>query len=139
MDTPLVKKLLIKPGHHIWVRNAPPGYLALLDPLPEGTIITTDEKGPFDVVLHFVSNRMEVDAGALADLKALKAGGVLWMAYPKQNKALKTDINRDSGWDALWNAGWVGIGIIAIDETWAGLRFRPAADVKRKPDSMFLK
>lgn len=139
MENPLVKKLLIKPGHQVLVRNAPPGNLAQLEPLPEGARLAMEGEGPFDVVLHFVSNRMEADTGAPADLKALKAGGVLWMAYPKQIKAVKTDINRDSGWDALWNAGWVGIAIIAIDETWAGLRFRPAANVKRKPDSMFLK
>ena len=36
-DTPLSKKLLIKPGYKLLVLNAPDGYLEMLNPLPDGT------------------------------------------------------------------------------------------------------
>lgn len=139
MDNPLAKKLLIKPAKHVLVRNPPQDFLSELQPLPEGAKVSTDGEGPFDVVLQFVYNKAEVDAQALDSLRMARDQGVVWMIYPKNSKTVQTDINRDSGWDVLWDAGWVGIGIVAIDQTWAGLRFRPASQVKRKPDSIFLK
>ena len=36
MDNPLAKKLLIRSGSRLLVRNAPPGYLEKLAPLPDG-------------------------------------------------------------------------------------------------------
>ncbi len=139
MDNPLARKLMIKPGTRILVRNAPPDFLDRLDPLPDGARVETAGTGIFDAVLHFVSSKTEVDEQASGSLESLRENGLLWMVYPKRSKSVEPDINRDTGWEALWNAGWVGISIIAIDETWAGLRFRPEKDVKRKPDSMFLK
>ncbi|MHB8932285.1 MAG: hypothetical protein ACYC6H_02310 [Bellilinea sp.] len=139
MDNPLAKKLLIRPANHVLVRNPPPDFLIKLQPLPEGAKVSTDGEGLFDVVLQFVYNKTEVDAQALDALRRARNQGVVWMIYPKRSKTVQTDINRDSGWDVLWDAGWVGIGIVAIDEAWAGLRFRLASQVKRKPDSIFLK
>ena len=139
MSDQLAKKLLIKPGHRILVRNAPAGYLENLEPLPEGVQLAMTMDGRFDVVLQFVNHKVDVDAQALESVLAAREGGVVWMAYPKRSKTVQTDINRDAGWDVLWQAGWVGISIIAIDDAWSALRFRPEKDVKRKSDSIFLK
>lgn len=43
---------------------------------------------------------------------------------------MKTDISRDAGWDAVHAAGWEGVAMVAIDDTWSAMRFRPSADVK---------
>lgn len=139
MDSPLAKKILIRPGNQVLIRNAPPGFMERLEPMPEGAVLASQGSSPYDVILHFVHSKAEVDAQAPDSLRWLKDQGVLWMIYPKRSKTLQTDINRDSGWEALWDAGWVGISIAAIDETWAALRFRPSADVKRKPYSIFLR
>ncbi|MHB8857344.1 MAG: hypothetical protein ACYC6K_12080 [Bellilinea sp.] len=136
MDNSLTKKLLIRFGNRLLVRNAPPGYLEKLQPLPDGVQLLTAVEGTFDVVLLFVRNKAEVDAQALESVLAARRGGVVWMIYPKKSKDVQTDINRDTGWDALWDAGWVGIAIAAIDDAWAALRFRPTGDVKRSPNSM---
>lgn len=139
MSDQLAKKLLIKPGSRILVRNAPTGYLEKLAPLPDGVELLTTVAGSFDVVLQFVHHKADVDSQALESTRAAREGGVVWMIYPKRSKTIQTDINRDAGWDVLWQAGWVAIGIAAIDDAWAALRFRPVKDVKRKPDSIFLK
>lgn len=139
MSEQLVKKLLIKPGSRILVRNAPQGYLEKLEPLPDGVQLLTTVEGSFDVVLQFVQHKADVDSQALESTLAAREGGIVWMIYPKRSKSIQTDINRDAGWDVLWQAGWVAIGIAAIDDAWAALRFRPVKDVKRKPDSIFLK
>ena len=135
MDNPLAKKLLIRSGNRLLVRNAPPEYLEKLEPLPDSVQLLTAVEGTYDVVLQFVHNKAEVDAQALESTQAARRGGVVWMIYPKKSKNAQTDINRDTGWDVLWDAGWVGIAIVAIDDAWAALRFRPASDVKRSPNS----
>ncbi len=135
MDNPLAKKLLIRSGSRLLVRNALPGYLEKLEPLPDGVQLLTTVEGTFDVVLLFVHNKAEVDALALESTMAARRGGVVWLIYPKKSRNDQTDINRDTGWDVLWDAGWVGIAIVAIDDAWAALRFRPASDVKRSPNS----
>ncbi len=43
---------------------------------------------------------------------------------------IETNVNRDTGWDVMADAGWRPVTQIAIDDTWSALRFRPAADVK---------
>jgi len=139
MENPLAKKLLIKPGSRLLVRNAPEGFIDRLAPLPDDVELNFEGEGQHDVVLQFVHNKAEVDAGAPAAILHARVGGVVWMIYPKRSKTIQTDIHRDTGWDALWQAGWVGIAMVAIDESWAALRFRPAKDVKRKPDSIFNK
>jgi hypothetical protein len=135
MTDQLAKKLLIKPGSRLLVRHAPAGYLEKLDPLPPGVELSTEFNGRYDVVLLFVANKAGVDREAMQCLTAAGESGILWLIYPKRTKNVHTDINRDTGWDVLWQAGWVGIAIAAVDEAWAALRFRQAKDVKRSPAS----
>lgn len=131
-DSPLVKRLGIKPGHRALLLHAPDGFQDRLVDLPPDAVVSADPDGAFDVVLAFVGSRADADARAPVALGALRQGGALWFAYPKKAPRLTTDISRDVGWDALWAAGWEGIAIIRVDETWSALRFRPSADVKRR-------
>ncbi|MBI2853451.1 MAG: hypothetical protein HYX87_00840 [Chloroflexi bacterium] len=111
--------------------NAPQGFVEALGKLPAGVELKTGDKGPFDLVLAFVSTRAEVDSRAPEAIRAMKPGGALWFAYPKKTSAIKTDISRDAGWSALQAAGYRPVSLFAIDDTWAALRFRPVAEVKR--------
>lgn len=139
MDKPLTQKLLIRPENQVLVRNAPDDFDQKLQPLPQNAQLFTTGKGPFDVVLQFVRDKAEIDAYALDCLKLVPEHGVVWMVYPKRSQKIQTDINRDAGWDVLWQAGWSAISIVSIDEAWTALRFRPDSQIKRKPDSIFLK
>jgi len=139
MDNPLAKKLLIKAGSRLLVHKAPDSFTDRLTPLPDGVQLDLEGDGPYDVVLQFVRSKAQVDAYAPAAIQRLREQGVLWMVYPKRSKGIQTDIHRDTGWDCLWQAGWSGIAMVAIDESWAALRFRPDKDIKRKPDSIFNK
>jgi hypothetical protein len=125
-------KLGIKPGHRVLVTGAPEGYLDVLGDLPEGAALSTEADGAqYDVVQAFVRDKAAVDKAAPGTLGALRPGGMLWFSYPKKTSRIKTDINRDKGWDALNEAGWECIAQVSIDDTWSAGRFRPAADVKR--------
>src|SRR3970040_2550174 len=97
MSDQLAKKLLIKPGHRILVRNAPAGYLEKLVPLPEGVQLATTVDGRFDVVLQFVNHKADVDAQALESVLAAREGGVVRMALPNGSKNCETSLNREAG------------------------------------------
>ena len=128
-NSPLLKKIGVKPGHRLLVLNAPDGYLDQLTPLPEKAELATKGKGPFDVVQLFVKNKAQVDRDAAKAMQAVKPRGLLWIAYPKKSSKIETDISRDVGWETMKKADWEGVAIFAIDDTWSALRFRPAADV----------
>lgn len=122
-QTPLTKKLVLKPGTRAAVIHAPEGYRERLNPLPDGASVSEVLEGSFDLVQVFVGSQAEVNQLAPQAMSALKPGGVLWFSYPKQSSKVKTDINRDRGWDAVTREGWEGIASISIDETWSGVRF----------------
>src|SRR3712207_6025825 len=129
-DTPLAKKLGMKPGHKELVLNAPDGYLQMLAPLPEGAeVATTLGGGAFDLVQVFVRSKADMDSYAGPALEAVKSGGLLWFSYPKKTSRVKTDINRDVGWDSVTGAGWENIAQVSIDDTWSAGRFRPSSAV----------
>lgn len=132
-DSSLARKFGIKPGHRLLVVNAPEGYMERLAPLPDGAeISTTAEGSPFDFVLVFMRSKADVDIHAPHAMEAVKPGGLLWFAYPKKTSGIKTDISRDEGWETAHQAGYQGIALISIDDTWSAMRFRPTSEIKSR-------
>jgi hypothetical protein len=113
---PLGKKLGLKPGQKAVVMGAPEGYGSVLDGA------ATSGKG--DVVLAFARDAKSLAALAKKAIAAVAAQGSLWVAYPKKTSGIATDISRDQGWDALQQAGWQGVSLVAVDDAWAAMRFR---------------
>jgi hypothetical protein len=128
----LAQKLGVKPGHRLLILNAPGGYLDQLKPLPEGTTLHTSGEGQYDLVQLFVHNKADIDAHAPSALESLREDGLFWVAYPKQSSKMKTDINRDVGWETVKGLGLDGVKQIAIDALWSALRFRPAEKIVRR-------
>ncbi len=129
-ERPVADKLKVKPGQKLLILNAPDGYLQTLGTLSQGVEVKTSAGGTFDFVQVFVRSKADVDNSAKTALQALKPGGLLWFTYPKKSSKIKTDISRDEGWDAVRKLGMEGIALIAIDDTWSAMRFRPTSDVK---------
>ncbi|MBN9392515.1 MAG: hypothetical protein J0I20_31060 [Chloroflexi bacterium] len=124
-ESSLVKKLVLKPGYRVLLLNAPAGYQALLGELPPGVILEETPFGHYDLVQGFVKSKAEAETLWPGAVEAVRPGGVLWMSYPKKTSSIKTDINRDSGWESLKAAGWDTVAAVALDDTWSALRFRP--------------
>ncbi len=108
------------------VIGRPPGLTVLpadLPPTPEG---------PAPFILAFV-DRVAGVAPAVAEALPRYPGrdGRLWFAYPKKTGAIRTDITRDRGWDALAEAGFLPVAQVALDETWSALRFRRREEIPR--------
>lgn len=123
----LAKKLQIKPGSRIALVNAPPGYAERLEPLPEGARVVDLQPG-VDVLQVFAHDRAELE-GAAGALGSVREGGLLWVCYPKGGKKAGTDLNRDLLWAELGKSGLAGVTLVAVDDTWSAMRFRPAAEV----------
>lgn len=122
----LAKKLLLKPQMKIAIANEPDGYPALLGELPAGVeLVSNPTPGSLDLLLFWVHSVAELERLAPELLPQVKHDGLLWIAYPKKSSKIKTDISRDAGWDVVKAAGLVGIALIALDETWSAMRFRP--------------
>ena len=103
----------------MWVSDAE--RASLLGPMPDGALLvgTPAEAGVAVVVADDAATIRAALETRLADLASRP---VLWVAYPKGNRA---DINRDSLWRMIAPYGLRPITQVAIDETWSALRFRP--------------
>jgi hypothetical protein len=121
--TPLARKLLIKPKQRVRLVNAPSGYASSLEPLPEEVSIGTSKQGS-DVVQLFAKDQADLRKHLATALAALKEGGTFWICFPKGSSKMQTDLTRDIGWGAVTAAGFAGVSLVSIDDTWSAMRFR---------------
>ena len=127
-DAALHRKLKLKPGMRGALFNAPAGYVASLEPLPDGTTLMEDPAGTaaeFDWVQLFVKDRAALERSLPAARRALKPVSQLWISYPKGSSKVQTDLTRDRGWDSLSGADLLWVNLISIDATWSAFGLRP--------------
>jgi hypothetical protein len=129
VDEALVKKLRLPENGRIAVIEPPEGYLEAIGRGPQDTELDPDASASYDFVQAFARNSADVVRLAPAAIRAVKPDGLLWMCYPKGTSKLKTDINRDTGWKMVAEAGWEGVALISVDDTWSSMRFRPVQAV----------
>jgi hypothetical protein len=127
--TSLAQKLLIKPGKKWLFMNVIEGYLQLLEPLPENTIISSEPIGNFDGIQLFVKNSIELSSSLKIIAPLLKADTIFWISYPKKSSGIESDLKMGT-WKELYDIGLQGVASIAVNEQWAGSRFRPVGQAK---------
>src|SRR5262249_3529280 len=123
----LARKLLVKPGYRLAVVNPPPGYS--LEGLPEGAQLA--EGDGLDFVQLFVKDSAELERLGPPTFQRVKPDGLLWVCYPKGGKKAGTDLHRDILWEKMSAYGLTGVSLVAVDDTWSAMRFRPADKVGR--------
>jgi hypothetical protein len=135
--TPLFKKLNLAEATSIHVLNAPASFEAQLQALA-GVQVNRQASSKVVFALAFVKTKQEVETATQALVHAAEGDAQLWMVYPKaSSKKYKCEFNRDTGWQALGDAGYEPVRQVAIDEDWSALRFRKAEFIKsmrRNPD-----
>jgi len=115
----VAEKLLIKPNTTLWCSDA--ARLGLLGPLPDGVRIL-EGPGEARTALVFADDARSLHQVLTAHRDRLAQPEVLWVAYPKANRA---DLNRDTLWPVLGEYGMRPISQVAVGEVWSALRFRP--------------
>jgi hypothetical protein len=124
-QTPLWKKLGVRPGDRLLLVGPPPAW-SVAD-LPEDTDSTSETSRargaePADVVIAF--------CGALADVRErvpqlagrIFPAGALWVAWPRRAAGHVSDIRDQDIRDVALPLGLVDVKVAALDEDWSGLR-----------------
>jgi hypothetical protein len=126
------KKLNLTSQEQIAVINAPHSFAANLDRLSDVAVVSDGGKvSAVSFLLAFVTTLKEVER--LAKQVGRKAPGdaIVWFAYPKQtSRRYRCEFHRDTGWQALHEAGFKPVRQVAIDEDWSAIRFRRVEFVK---------
>ena len=125
-------KLNLKDQKQILVLHSPESFEPELKTLC-GVTVQRELKHAAEIEfsLAFVIQQKDVDTLGKAIAKKVKGDAVVWFAYPKgSSKKYKSEINRDSGWKVLGDAGFEPVRMVAIDEDWSAVRFRRVEFIK---------
>jgi hypothetical protein len=119
----LVEKLGLKAGQKALLLNPPPGYLEKLGPLPAGLELALDRQGPLDFIQFFTTRYTDLEANFPALKTSLTRQGMLWVSWPKGRIKIAGDLNENQVRSVGLANGLVDVKVIAVDETWSGLKF----------------
>ncbi|WP_433756049.1 DUF3052 domain-containing protein [Nocardia sp. CA-135398] len=119
--TPLAKKIGIKSGHRVLLRHAPAGWR--IPDLPPDVAIVTDEPESADVMLVFFRELADLAEQAPELAAGLKAGAMLWIAWPRKAGGHVSDIAENDLRELLLPIGVVDVKVAALDNDWSGLKF----------------
>lgn len=120
--TPLHRKIGIKPDSRVLVSAAPPAFE--IHDAPRSAVIHSRAAGAsYDVILAFCPDvrRLRERFSRLAP--RLTTAGALWIAWPKKSSGVATDLDENVVREIGLDQGLVDVKVIAIDETWSGLKF----------------
>ena len=118
----LVEKLGVKAGTRVALVGAPDGFEAALEPLPDGARTVRRLSKGVEMAVMFSTSRAEL-ARRWPDLTAaVGPNGGVWVAWPKRASGVPTDMTEDVVREVVLPTGWVDIKVIAVDDTWSGLR-----------------
>lgn len=128
-ESPLAKKMKLKPGMKAAIINAPENYV---DTVRHDTALSPTLNGKFDWIQIFVRNRTEVDALAPKAAKALRPESMLWISFPKGTSKIQTDLTRDKGWDILQKLDLKWVNLVSVNDTWSAFALRPYKEGEKR-------
>ncbi len=119
-QTPLAKKLGIKPGTRLALDGAPAGWA--VPALPDG-VTAAAATDPADVVVAFFREEAELPDRLPALAQRIFPAGSLWVAWPRRAGGHQSDITENALREHALPLGIVDTKVAAIDEDWSGLKF----------------
>ena len=120
--TPLTKKLGIKAGFKIYIKNPPKNYNQLIEPIPENVVLTKRLSNDLDMVHVFTKSRGELALNIPAYIEKIKPDGMIWVSWPKKAFGVATDVTEDVIGEIILPLQLVDIKVCAVDEVWPGLK-----------------
>ena len=128
-ESPLAKKLKLKPGLRAAVVNAPKNYL---DALKHDSDISQKLTGKFDWIQLFAKDKKELASFAPRSVSALKPDSILWLSFPKGSSKIQTDLTRDKGWEAIIDLDLKFINLVSVNDMWSAFALRPYKDGEKR-------
>lgn len=122
-ESPLPKKLGIKPGCRLFVVNAPEDFLARLAPMPDDVEVEFPAREPIVVAVLFAPEASILRKEFPKLKKRLAKDGGLWVAYPKKASGVATDLTEAGVQQFGLDAGLVDNKVCSIDDVWTAMRF----------------
>lgn len=120
--TPLQKKLGIKPGHRLYVVNAPAEYFNWISPLPEDVKVLRKVATELDMIHWFIQDQSAFKKQFDAMKKALAKNGMLWVSWPKKASKVPTDLDENIIREYSLDHGLVDVKVCAVSDVWSGLK-----------------
>jgi hypothetical protein len=120
--TPLPKKLGIKPGFRLHLKNAPGEVRTeLRDALSECEQVERGNSLDFSMLFTTSQAELRKQFPALANL--LAPAGTLWVSWPKKTSGVQTDLSENAIREIGLAAGLVDVKVCAVTDVWSGLKF----------------
>ena len=121
--TPLAKKLGIKEGQRIYIKNSPYAeYEELFDDFPANVLILKRAGTNLDLIHFFTKSRSELDAEIRKFIVKINPDGMIWVSWPKKSAKIRTDVTEDVIREIVLPLGLVDIKVCAVNEIWSGLK-----------------
>lgn len=120
--TPLVRKLGIKAGFKLFLKNPPDDYSDLVSPLPDGVKVLSRAIEELDLAHIFTRTRKELDAEVRRMRTLIKQDGMIWVSWPKKSSKVATDVTEDVIREVALPLGLVDVKVCAVDDVWSGLK-----------------
>ncbi len=115
---PLVAKLGYQPGDTLYLLNAPSDFVTYIT--HEGIIITQNLPATWGHIFFHAKSELK-SFQANVNLATIEKG--FWVSWPKKSADVPTDLTEQAFRDLILPMGWVDTKVVAIDETWSGLKF----------------
>jgi hypothetical protein len=122
-NTPLPKKLGIKPGFVVSLLKSPAGFAArTLKPLPARVSFTARPQPDADLFIAFARTAQELQAHILSIPPSTLQ--TMWLAWPKKASGVASDLDGNIVRETGLAAGWVDYKVCSVDDTWSALAFK---------------
>jgi len=120
--TPLAKKLGIKEGFRVRIKNPPCDYRKLVAPLPNNVTVSLTLRTDIDLWHLFTRSSLELRAQLPKLLGQIRQNGAIWVSWPKKSSGEPTDVSGDEIRAAALPLGLVDVKVCAVDDVWSGLK-----------------
>ncbi len=125
-ETPLWKKLGVRPRAHLLLIDPPSGWS--VPDLPDEVTSTAEpaveppSETPADVIVAFFPTLAKLRASVPLLAPRIFPDGALWVAWPRRAGGHDSDIRDQDIRDVALPLGLVDVKVAALDEDWSGLR-----------------
>jgi len=118
----LAEKLGLKEGMRVYLKGEPKDYKSALGAL--GASATFYNSGTdFSLIHYFTQERSGLENNLPTLKERLTKDGSLWVSWPKGGSKKAGDLNENIVREIGLAHGLVDVKVIAVDETWSGLKF----------------